>query len=200
VGNCCSNVLRSLRAYGVSGKAARTYVCEKNDTAHVHSSRCAIPYIHMHTCMPTYQIQTRVHDLHSSAQRNSIYYAQTSPHYYVLAMYCTHSSIWSVELRASTAAMCCAPSVPMEFPPRLYAHMCVRRARQRTCIAHDAQSHTHNRVRGHIHPYIRACRHTKYEHMCMPCTYTYLHSSAQRNSIHHTQTCPTTTHSYEQAM
>jgi hypothetical protein len=69
---CCSNVLRSLRAYGVIPKAARTRVCEKSDTAHVRSSRCTIPYIQpstrsytlMHTCMPTYLIQTRVHALH----------------------------------------------------------------------------------------------------------------------------------------
>jgi hypothetical protein len=45
VGKYCSNVLRSLRAYGVVVKAIRTCVCEKTDTAHVHSSRCAIPYI-----------------------------------------------------------------------------------------------------------------------------------------------------------
>jgi hypothetical protein len=72
--------------------------------------------------------------------------------------------------------------------------VCVRRTIQRTCIAHDARSHTHNRVRGHIHPCIRACRHTKYEHTCMSCTYT------QRNSTYHAQARPTTTHSYEQAM
>jgi hypothetical protein len=72
VGKCCSNVLRSFIAYGVPLKAVRTCVCEKNDTAHVHSSRCAIPYIQrsarsytpVHTCMPTYQIQTRVYALH----------------------------------------------------------------------------------------------------------------------------------------
>jgi ferredoxin-like protein FixX len=36
-------------------------------------------YTLMHTCMPTYQMQTRVHAtyVHSSAQRNSIYHAQT---------------------------------------------------------------------------------------------------------------------------
>jgi hypothetical protein len=44
VGKCCSNVLRSLIAYGVSRKAVRTCVCEKNDTMHVCSSRCARPY------------------------------------------------------------------------------------------------------------------------------------------------------------
>jgi hypothetical protein len=72
VGKCCSNVLRSLIPYGVVVKAVRTCVCEKNDTAHVRSSRCAIPYTKlrtrsytsMHTCMPTYQIQARVHVLH----------------------------------------------------------------------------------------------------------------------------------------
>jgi hypothetical protein len=58
-------------------------------------------------------------------------------------------------------------------------------------VAHDARSHTHNRV--------RACRHTKYKHACIPCTYPYLHSSAQRNSTYHAQMCPTTTHSCVQA-
>jgi hypothetical protein len=105
VSKCCSNVLRSLRAYGVVHKAVRTCICEKSDRVHVHSSRCAIPYIQ--------------------------------------------------------------PS---------------------------ARSYTP------MHTSIRACRHTKYKHACMPCTYTYLHSSAQRNSIHHAQACPTTTHSCEQAM
>jgi hypothetical protein len=72
VGKCCSNVLRSLLAYGVPIKAVRTCVREKSDTAHVRSSQCAIPftqpctrsYTPMHTCMPTYQIQARVHALH----------------------------------------------------------------------------------------------------------------------------------------
>jgi hypothetical protein len=105
-----------------------------------------------------------------------------------------------VELWASAAAMCCAPSVPMEFHSRLYAHVYVRRTIQRTCVDHDARSRTHNRVRGHIHPCIRASRHTKYKHACMPCTYPYLHSSAQRNSTYHIQTCPTTMHACEQAM
>jgi hypothetical protein len=87
---------------------------------------------------------------------------------------------------------------------RLWSHVeactqCVRRAIQHTCIAH-ARSHTDKRERGHIHPCIRVCRHTKYKHACIQCTYIYLHSSAQRNSIYHAQMCPTTTHSCEQAM
>jgi hypothetical protein len=45
VGKCCSNVLRSLIAYEVVVYAVHTCVCEKNDTAHVRSSQCAIPYI-----------------------------------------------------------------------------------------------------------------------------------------------------------
>jgi hypothetical protein len=135
--------------------------------------------------------------LHSSAQRNSIYHAQTCPtttHSCEQAMCCTHLRVWIVELWASAAAMCCAPSAPMKLDTRLYAHMCVRRRIQRTCVAHDARFHTYNRQRGHIHPCIRACRHTKYKHTCIPCTYTYLHSRAQRNSIYHAQPCPTTTH------
>jgi hypothetical protein len=101
----------------------RLYVlrCE-NKAAHVCSSRCVIPYIllcirgcrhakYKHACMPCTYIY-----LHSTAQRNSIYHVQTCPtttHSCEQAMYCTHSSVWSVELCASAAAMCCAPSTPM---------------------------------------------------------------------------------------
>jgi hypothetical protein len=142
LGKCCSNVLRSLNAYAVYPKAVRTCVCEKCDTAHVRGSRCAIPYIQpstrsytpTHTSTPTYLIQTHVHAFHAylpsfSAQRNSIYHARTCPtttHSCEQAMYCTHSSVWSVELWASDAAMCCAPFARMEFPPRLYARVCLR--------------------------------------------------------------------------
>jgi hypothetical protein len=68
----------------------------------------------------------------------------TTTHSYEQAMCCTHLSSWSVELWASAAAMCCAPSAPMEFLSRLYAHACERRAIQRTCIAHDALSRARN--------------------------------------------------------
>jgi hypothetical protein len=60
------------------------------------------------------------------------------------AMYCTHASVWSVELWASAAAMCCAPSSLMELFPSLYAHACERRTIQRTCIAYDARSRARN--------------------------------------------------------
>jgi hypothetical protein len=125
--------------------------------------------------------------LHSSAQHNSTYHAQTRPtttHSCEQDMYCTHSSVWSVELWASAAAMCCAPSAPMELYPRLYAHVYVRRAIQRTFVAHDARSHTYNRERGHIHPYVYADISNTNTRAC-PCPYTYLHSSAQRNSTYH---------------
>jgi hypothetical protein len=69
-------------------------------------------------------------------------------------MRCAHLSVWSVELWASAAAMCCASSAPMEFPSRLYAHVYVRRPIQRTYVAHDARSNTHNRV--HTHAYVHA--------------------------------------------
>jgi hypothetical protein len=132
VGKCCSNVLHSLRAYGVPSKAVRTCVYEKNDIAHVRSSRCAIPYTpseyeviythaYVHADIPntnTRACLARIPTyLYSSAQRNRTYHAQTSPtttHSCEQAMYCTYSSVWSVELWASAAAMCCAPSAPME--------------------------------------------------------------------------------------
>jgi hypothetical protein len=80
VGKCWSNMLHSLRAWGVVPKAVRTSVY---DTAHVCNSRCAIQYI------------------------------------------TTESEV-------------------------IYTHA------------------------------YGACRHTKYKHACIPCTYTYLHSSALR--------------------
>jgi hypothetical protein len=178
VGKCCSYELRS----GVAVKAVRTRVCE-DDTAHVRNSRCVISYRvrgHIHPCIRVCRHTKYKHAhttckytyLHSSAQHNSIYHAQTcltTTHSYEQAMYCTHSSVWSVELWASDAAMRCAPSVPIELNPRLYAHVCEKTI-QRTYVTQDARFHTHNRMRGHIHPYIRACRHTKYKHACMPCT------------------------------
>jgi hypothetical protein len=166
---------------------------------HIHACIRACRHAkYKHACMPfTYTY------LHSSIQHNSIYHAQArsiTMYSYEQAMYCTHMSVWSVELWASAAAMCCAPSVPMSFIARLYAHVCVRRTIQRTRVAHDTRSHTHNRVRGHIHVCIHACRHTKYKHACMSFTYTYLHFNAQRNSTYHAQARPTTMYSYEQAM
>jgi hypothetical protein len=50
VGKCCSNVLRSLRAYGVGPKAVCT--CKTNDTAHVHTSRYIYTYAYVHADIP----------------------------------------------------------------------------------------------------------------------------------------------------
>jgi hypothetical protein len=139
VGKCCSNVLRSLIAYGVKSKTVRRCVCEKSDTAHVRRSRCTLPYIQprarsytpMHMCMLTYQIETRVHALHVylptylPVHNAIVYIMHKRTHSCEQAMYCTHLSVWSVELWASAAAMYCAPSSPMELFSRLYARMCV---------------------------------------------------------------------------
>jgi hypothetical protein len=157
---------------------------------HVRSSQCVIANTQptaesctpIHTCMPTYQIQT--HDLHVSLpsfhpQHNSTYHAQTcrtTTYSYEQAMYCTHVSVWSVELRTSATAMCCAPSAPMELSSRLYAHVCVRSTIQRTCVAHDARSHTHNRVRDHIHLCMRACVPTYQIQTRMHALHVYLSS------------------------
>jgi hypothetical protein len=94
--------------------------------------------------------------IHSSAQRNSIY-PHKRTHSCEQAMYSTHWSVWSVELWASAAAMCCAPSAPMELYERLYAHACERRAIQCTCLAHDARSHTYTEGEViYIHAYVHA--------------------------------------------
>jgi hypothetical protein len=169
----------------------------------IHTTECEVIYTHVyrHTkykhsaCLAPIPTFIPVYNAIACIMRNMPYSCEQ-------AMYCAHLSVWSVELWASAAAMCCAPSAPTKFPSRLYAHECVRRTIQRTCVDHDARSHSHNRERGHIHPCICACRHTKYKHACMPCTYTYLPTfiPAQRNSAYHAQICPTTMHSCEQAM
>jgi hypothetical protein len=91
-----------------------------------------------------------------------VHIMHTTAHSCEQAMYCTHMSVWSVELWASAAAMCCAPSSPMECSSRLFAHVC------------EKSDTAHVRERGHIHPCIHACPHTKYKQACMPCTCTYL--------------------------
>jgi hypothetical protein len=140
--------------------------------------------------------------LHSSAQRNSIYHAQICPtttHSCEQAMYCTDLSVWSVELLASAAAMCCALSAPMELFPRLYAHVCVMNDTAHVRSSRCAIPYIQPSARSYT-PMGTCRQHTQYDHTCMPCTYTYRHSSAQRNSIYHAQTCPTTTHSCGQDM
>jgi hypothetical protein len=74
----------------------------------------------MYTCMST---NTRAYLVHSSTQRTNV---STSTHSCKQAMYYTHSSVWSVELWASAAAMCCAPSAPVEFLARLCEHVCAK--------------------------------------------------------------------------
>jgi hypothetical protein len=93
-------------------------------------------------------------------------------------MCCTHVSVWSLELWASTAAMCYAPSAPMQLSPRLYAHVCMRSTIQHTCVAHDAQSYTYNRERDNTHACI--CAPNTNTRACLARKPTYLHSSAQR--------------------
>jgi hypothetical protein len=97
--------------------------------AYVHAD---IPNANTRACfarIPTYIL---VH--------NSIYHAQTcstTTHSCEQAMCCTHLRVWSVELWASAAAMCCAPSAPMKLHQRLYAHVCVC---DKTDIAHVRSS------------------------------------------------------------
>jgi hypothetical protein len=107
--------------------------------------------------------------LHSSAQRNSIYHAQTCPtttHSCEPGMYSTHLSVWSVELWASAAAMCCAPSAPMAFDPRLYAHVCEKtdttHVRSSRCAIAYIQPSARSCIRAYMHADIphtntRAC-------------------------------------------
>jgi hypothetical protein len=122
---------------------------------------------------------------------------KTTTHSCEQAMYCTYLSVWSAQLWKSAAAMCCAPSAPMELSSRLCAHVCVRRMIQHTCVTHDARSHTHSRV----YTLMNTCTQTYQIQTRVHASHvSYLHSSAQRNSTCHAQTRLTTTYSYEQAM
>jgi hypothetical protein len=67
---------------------------------------------------------------------SAIIHIATTTHLYEQAMYCTHLRVWSVELWASAAPMCCAPPGPMLLYSRLYAHVCVRIFIQRTRVGH----------------------------------------------------------------
>jgi hypothetical protein len=144
--------------------------------------------------MPTYQIQTHVHVFFIPVHNAIVYTMHKRA--CEQATYCTHVSVWSVELWASAAAMCCAPFEPMKLAPSLYAHVCGRRTIQRTCVAHDTRYHTYNRVRAHIYPH--ACVHADISNTNTRACLARI-PSAQHNSIYHTQACPTTMHSCEQA-
>jgi hypothetical protein len=150
----------------------------------VRRSRCTIPYIqpsarsytpmhtciqYEHACMPcTYTY------LHSSAQLSSIYHAHTCPttrHSCEQAMYCTHLSVWSVELSASAAAICCAPSATMGLSSRLYAHV---REKNDTAHVHSSRMrdsiHTIESEVIYTHPCIHVRQHANCQQACMPWT------------------------------
>jgi hypothetical protein len=166
------------------------HVCERRpiqrDLIHTTRVRGRIHHPSKH------QIQPRVHAicLYSSAQCIRIYCTPT--YALIRAGYVPHS-LECLECRIVSKSCSNVLRSPRAYGVVLKAVrtcVCVRRSIQHTCVAHDARFHTYNRVRGHIHTCIRACRHTKYKHACMPCTYNYLHSSAQRNSVYHHTRAP----------
>jgi hypothetical protein len=125
----------------------------------IYATECEVIYTHAYVHVDISNTNTRA-CLERNA--NSTYHARTCPtttHSCEQATYCAHVSVWSVELCTSTAAMCCAPSAPIEFLSRLYANVYMRRAIH---VAHDARSSTY------IQP--RATSYTLM-HTCMP---TYL--------------------------
>jgi hypothetical protein len=139
----------------------------------IHTTESEVIYIHAirayrhtkykHAC--THRTYTY---LHSSAQHNSIYY-----HYCALirAGYVLHSLEC---LKCGVVGKCCSNVLrsPHAYAVSLKAvHVVVRRTIQPTCVAHDMRFHSHNRAQCHIHPCTRACRRTKYKHVCIACTY-----------------------------
>jgi hypothetical protein len=82
---------------------------------------------------------------------NAIVHTATTTHSYEQAMYCTYLSVWSVELWASAAAMCCAPFARISFSSRLCTHVCKKHVSSLRC----AIPYTHNHGRGYTHLCIR---------------------------------------------
>jgi hypothetical protein len=160
-GKCCSNVLHSFRAYGVSPNAD-AHVCMRRATQRTcvaHDAR-SHTYNLLQVIYTYAYVHANIPNTNTCACLARTYHAQTCPttiHSCEQAMHCTHWSVWSVKLWASAAAMCCAPSAPIELYPRLYAHVCVRRRIQRTCVAHDARSHTNTECEViYTHTYVHA--------------------------------------------
>jgi hypothetical protein len=138
------------------------------DPIHTNESKVIYTNAYMHAHIPNTSTRACLSRTPTFIpMHNAIVYTihKRTPLLHTHASRLTHLSVWSVELWASAKAMRCAPSAPMWLPARLYAGVCVRRAIQRPCVAHDARSHTHNRVRCHIHPRAHAPQHTKYEHL-----------------------------------
>jgi hypothetical protein len=87
--------------------------------------------------------------------RNRTHHAQTRPtstHSCEQAVYCAHVSIWSGQV----LQQCASPLVAYGVVPKAVR----TRVGQRTCVARDARSHTHN-------------SHTP-THTCMPSTNTHV--------------------------
>jgi hypothetical protein len=174
----------------------------------IHTTECEVIYTHayVHADIPSTNTRACLARIPTFiAVYNAIVYTMHKR----VPLLRTHASKLCTALTRVFGAWSCGQALQQyaALPPRLWrctqgcTHMYVC---EKSDTAHVHRSRCaipyYNRVRGHIHPCICACRHTKYENACMPCTYTYLHSSAQRNSIYHAQMCTPTTYSREQAM
>jgi hypothetical protein len=138
---------------------------------------------HIHACVHAC-IQTHVHALHVYLpSHNAIVYTMHK----CAPLLRTHASRLCTALTRVIGVWSCGQVLQQcaAFPPCLRmcrqgcTHMCVREERYsaRTMCVHTTECEVI-----YAHAYV------------MPCTYTYRHSSAQRNSIYHAQTCATTTH------
>jgi hypothetical protein len=135
--------------------------------------RSARSYIHaciyVHTDIPNTNTRACLARIPSFIPaHNAIIHTTTTTHSYEQAMYCTYLSVWSVELWASAAAICCAPFTRTSFSSRLCAHVCEKHV----CSLRCAIPYTYNRERGHTHLCIRACRHMHPHLPSFQCTHT----------------------------
>jgi hypothetical protein len=144
----------------------------------IHTTECEVIYTHAYVhadipntntraCLARIPTFTPVHSTIVHTMRQHAH----SMHSCEQAIYCTHLSVWSVELWASAAPMCCAPSASMELYLRLYAHVCEK----------NGTAHVHSSRCAILYTQLRARSYTPM-HAYTPCMYTYLHFSAQRNS------------------
>jgi hypothetical protein len=144
-------------------------MCEKKDTAHVCSARCAINECDAHAYVHA--------DIPNSNTRVCLARIPTFIPVHNVIVYTMHKLAPQLHTYATGYALHCTALTVMfgvwscgqvlhqcaVLPHRLCGSSegCTHMGVRRTCVARDARSHTYNRERGKIHLCIRACRHIK---------------------------------------
>jgi hypothetical protein len=101
----CMYFIVRTRQHMYTAHDARSHTYNRMSPTHVYVN---IPNTNTRACLARIPTFIRVHNA-------IVYTMHKCMHSCKQAMYCPHVSVWSVELWASAAAMCCAPSSPMRL-------------------------------------------------------------------------------------